>query len=349
MRIHAFAPNAPGAPSSPAGPARPPVPEAGPVDSVEAPGGRPADAAPACWKVAGSVGAMAGALGGRALAVAGTAALGAAAALAALPGGALLAAIAGGAAGLYAGYRMEKALKAGRVAGGMVGGALGAAVGRLADALGRRPQGVLGTECRGFSLAKLPGRLANPDYTSHPTMKPPDYAEGIARVRPGDVLITNDDRDFKLEILQKLLGYSGDWTHAALADENHGAMDILVTENHPTRWPLEFLFEDNCHVTVLRPRYSAPDSATKVLDAVRARFGNTTYDSKFDLGTDDAMYCQELLYKGFRQGDPGIEIGTRRVLGRDFVGSDDFLASKDMEVVWSSGSDFWLNWLSKFN
>jgi hypothetical protein len=253
------------------------------------------------------------------------------------------------AAGLYGGYRLEKATRWGRLTGGLVGGALGSAAGTVSGALGWQPSPRLASETEGFSLSSLPQKLLNPNYTSRHRLTPQEAAPGMALVKPGDVIITSDDEDFQLELMQRAIGASADWTHAALVDEEHQTLDIYITSNKPVRNPLEFIFTDNHHVSVFRPKYASPESMTKTLDYMRSQFEKITYDQNFNLDSDDAQYCQEYLYKGFQHGSPEINIAVRKVplWGRELITSDEFRDSKDMELVWSTGSNFKYNFLSK--
>ena len=299
-----------------------------------------------CPKVYGAVGTMAGALAGQAALPLG------AAAFLAHQGAALggtVGAVVGGFAGLAVGALVESKTRVGRLLGGLAGGVSGGLLGQLSRPLGLVPTTGLARECQSFSLSSLPKKLLNPDYTSHPNMTREAAAEAIRLAQPGDVIVTTDDHDFKLELMQKVAGASANWTHAAIVDENKQVMDILITANTPTKWPIEFIFEDNSHAMLLRPKYAGPESVSKTLDAVRATFGHVTYDHKFDLKTDDAQYCQELVYKALQKGAPEVHVPRRKFLGKEMVLSDEFINSPDMKVMWSGGSSFWVNWLSKFN
>lgn len=299
---------------------------------------------PSPQKAAGACGALAGLCAGRALPAA------------ALSGGGWVlgerlagpwGGVVGLAVGAYAGYLLEKQTRAGRLAGGMVGGALGSAVGLAAGALGWQPSQALGQETKGFSLQTLPAKLLNPNYTSHHRLTPEEAAPGMALVQPGDIIITSDDEDFQLELMQKLAGASGSWTHSAIVDEEKRTMDIYISTNKPVLNPLGFIFGDNHHVSVLRPRYAGPDSIRKTLDYARDQFDKITYDHSFDMGDDQKQYCREYTYKALRHGAPEIHVPMRKPLGKSLVLSDDFQNSPDVDLVWTTGSDFKLNFLSK--
>lgn len=299
-------------------------------------------------RVAGSVGAMAGALSGRVL-VSLSGGVGGALAASMLGVGGLGQAAAG-IAGLAATTYLEQKTCAGRLVGGMIGGTLGVGVGAAADKLGLHPSELMANECKGFSLGSLPKKLLNPHYTSHPKMSGSVVAEGVALAQPGDLIMTNDDGNFMIEIIQKLTGGAAHWTHNYMVDNDGTVMDILLDQEGPTRWPLEYAFTDNSHAQILRPRYASEESKQKTLEAAREQFGKIGYDFKFSLKSDDEQYCQEYAYKALKEGAPEIRIEPRKALFfRDLVSAEEFQKSPDIDEVWSTGSNFWLNWLSHFN
>jgi permuted papain-like amidase YaeF/Yiix C92 family enzyme len=299
-------------------------------------------------KVAGSIGAMTGALTGRVLvSLSGSVAGGVAASLL---GMGPLGTVVGSALGLAGTSYLEQKTRVGRLTGGMVGAVLGTGLGKAADAVGFHSSELMADECKGFSLSSLPGKLLNTHYTSHPLLSGEVVKEGVSQARPGDLIMTNDDGNFMIEILQKLTGGAAHWTHNYMVDNDGTVMDILNDRPGPTRWPLEYAFTDNSHAQILRPRYESEESKERTLEAARSRFGKMSYDFKFDLGTDDAQYCQEYVYKALQEGSPEIQIEPRKALFiRDIVSAEEIQQSPQIDEIWSTGSNFWLNWLSHFN
>jgi hypothetical protein len=269
-------------------------------------------------------------------------------------------ALALGTAGLFGGFKLEQKTKVGRLVGGMVGGVLGSVAGKVGGAFGLRPSEELARECQGFSLTSLPKKLLNPHYTSHPKLSQEIAREAAAQTQPGDIIITNDDGDFKFEIAQKLMGLvasgpgvAADWTHFYTVGRDNTVVDILLGAGGPTRFPVEHAFTDNTRAKILRPQYTTPENREAVLDWVDSQFGKVDYDTRFSLKSNDRLYCQEYGWKAFKSGDPDLAMEPSHIgFGKhkwQFLTADNFDHSPKFKEVWSTGSNFWINWLSHFN
>jgi len=318
-----------------------------PMDTVTL-GEKPISKFDACHNVFGTVGTAAGAVGGRvAVPLASAAIMGAmAGTTAAGPLGTVIGAI----AGLGIGALYEYKSKMGRFAGGLVGGAIGIGLGKLAAIVpGYKPGKTLTKETKGFSFRSLFKKLLNPSYTSHKTISSGEARRVIKDMKPGDLIITNHDGDYKFELGQKLLGNSGEWTHIGMMSEKNTVLEVLISTDGPTESDPEKLFTKNHHVVVLRPNYKDPDSVKKTLKKAREYFGKADYDFDFRLGTEDRLYCQEFIYKAMRDGAPEVKVKPSRFMGIDYLSADDFINSPDVKQVFNTGSNFWVNLLSKFD
>lgn len=315
-----------------------------PEDTIEL--NRNQESSSACRKVFGSIGAAVGAVLGRAATAIGTGVT------AAIVLGALgpVAAGIGAVAGLALGYKAEVKTKIGRIAGGLIGGAAGAAAGFVTSKLtGFTPGETLTKETQGFTLKGLFQKLSDPKYTSHTKLTREEAEKFMDGLQPGDLIITNDDGDFQFEITQKLLGKTGNWTHIGLISEKNSVLEVLIEADGTAETDPMKRFTDNHHVMVLRPKYSSPDEVKKVIDEARSYFGKVTYDHSFNMKTDDKQYCQEYIYKVMRKASPDVELKSSSLLGLEYVTADNFVNSPDMTKVRSTGSNFWINYLSKFD
>jgi len=315
-----------------------------PEDTIEL--NRNQESSSACRKVFGTVGAAVGAVLGRAATTVGTG-VGAALLLGAL--GPVAAGI-GAIAGLALGYKLESKTKIGRIAGGLIGGAAGMAAGAVTSKLTDfTPGEALTKETKGFSFKELFQKLKNPDYTSHTKLTKEEAEKYMAELKPGDIIITNHDGNFDFEITQKMLGKTGNWTHIGVISEKNTVLEVLIEADGTAETDPVTRFTDNHHVMILRPDYSSPDEAKKVIDEARSYFGKIKYDHSFNMKTDDRQYCQEYIYKVMRKAAPDVEVKSSSLLGLEYVTADNFVSSSDMKKVDSTGSNFWINYLSKFD
>ena len=291
--------------------------------------------------------------------------LGAVGAAGAAAGGLLgpVGAVVGGLAGIGAGAFLElrdkyfqgvsvagHRLPLGRMLGGALGGAVGTLVGKALDKL---PGGIklgserLEEETRGYSFGKLLKNLNNVEHTSNPTMNERgSTGEILGLLKPGDVLMTNNDVWMDFEIPLKLTGHRGDWTHTALYVGDGNVVESLGSRGVIKR-TAEVLVGENHHVKILRPEYSQ-ESLRRTIDVAEAHIGDP-YDNKFSLKTDDALYCIEHTQKALKAGNPAISLEPSSILGWKVVSPQTFNTSKDFEVVYDTGSSFARNYLSKFS
>ncbi|MFP4497502.1 MAG: YiiX/YebB-like N1pC/P60 family cysteine hydrolase [Vulcanimicrobiota bacterium] len=303
---------------------------------------------PSYSRIFGTIGAAAGAAVGRL-----TVLSSAGAAVAALAGSALIGGpvapvilgVCGFAAGLYA----EKKTRIGRFIGGIAGGLTGAGAGKVADLAGKKPEGKLAEETRGFGLKSLLSKLWKPKYTSHKKISSEEAKRIVDGLKPGDLIITNHDGDYKFEIAQKLLGKTGNWTHIGLVDEKNNILEALVDTDGPVENKAQDAIEKNHHVMVLRPNYNSPESARKAIQKARDYLGEANYDFSFNLGDDSELYCQEYIYNAMQHGAPEVKIEPTSFLGKQIITADEFINSRDMKTVYNTGSNFWMNYLSKFD
>lgn len=267
------------------------------------------------------------------------------------PAGAIAGGIAGCAAGLYVEMKGKfvGVFPAGRIVGGLIGGTLGSIAGAIIDRLPLKPhlsQG-LAEETEGFSWKKLFSHLKDPTYTSHEVMAQPTLDEVRSRLQPGDVLVTNNEKFLDFEIPLFLMAAHGDWTHTALYAGDGKVLESLGSRGVIER-TLDELITTNHHAMIMRPAYGTPDGPAKAIAKARGFLG-LPYDSGFSLKTDDKVYCIEHTYKSVKAGDPDIRLTPTKVLGIPVVTPKTFVSSPDMKEMYSTGSHFFLNYLSKFD
>jgi len=116
----------------------------------------------------------------------------------------------GAIAGLGVGSLYEYRSKMGRFAGGMAGAAAGIAASKVATLIpGFKPSKALTEETKGFTFRTLFKKLLSPNYTSHKKITSEEAQKVMKDLKPGDLIITNNDEDYKFELGQKLMGKTG--------------------------------------------------------------------------------------------------------------------------------------------
>jgi hypothetical protein len=313
-------------------------------------------------KACGTIGAAVGAVAGK---------LSALPVLGAIKGAALggsimgpAGAILGGVLGLGAGLFIEKKVHVGRLLGGLVGGAAGMGIGKVLDTAGFRPIGKLARETRGFTFKSLFSKLRDPKATSHQKITPAQARQILEKLQPGDIIIGNNDQGFSFEITQKLIGASGNWTHAALYCDDNTVMEVMIPnetdrgekmtnlaaiENRPfTESSATEMMKRNHHIVIVRPNYRDRESINRVFAEGR-KYSHVKYDKLFNLKSDDRHYCTEFVYKALKKGAPEINVKPSSMAGYKFITADNFIDSPRIKTVYSTGSDFWMNFLSKFD
>ncbi|MEW6281188.1 MAG: hypothetical protein AB1758_21435 [Candidatus Eremiobacterota bacterium] len=311
-----------------------------PRDTVEV--SQPRDGSPA--RAAGAIGAASGAtLGSIAVPVASAGTAYAVASSLMGPLGSGLVAV----GGFIGGMVLEGTTGVGRLVGAMTGGAVGEGVGYVAGHLGWQPSERLAHTTRNFSLKELPARLRSETHTSNePLSRNPEAVKAVSQLISGDIVLVQDENYFLGGAhLQKLGGCSSNYTHMGIVTERGTVLEIGVPWRERT--------VDNLltftNLAVLRPNYQDQATVDNLLTGLRETRKHVRFDPRFSLKSDDAQYCGEFIYKGLKQWAPDIKVDTRKILGFEFVTADEFLASPDMDLVYDSGSNFWLNHLSRFS
>jgi len=93
----------------------------------------------------------------------------------------------------------------------------------------------------------------------------------------------------------------------------------------------------NTHIAIVR--YDYDSNITDSLRNIVARYyqKRPKFDMKFDLATDDELYCSEFIYKAVNEatGDSAY-IGTSFIKGKPYVGIDDLFLNRHARIVWQT-------------
>lgn len=303
-------------------------------------------------KALGTVFAGVGAVLGRLAVPLGAAKIGASVGATLGPIGAIALGAAGLAAGAYTEFknlRFEGVCPVGRMVGGMVGGLVGSVLGKTLDVLSLDiTSEKMKKEIEGFSVKKLWNRVKTVGYTSHEPLSPEKVQDFKSKMQPGDVIVTSHDNFMDIEIPSMLIGAGGGWSHTAIYVGDGKVVEGLGNEHKKVvERSVEEAIGINHHVRVLRPKYEEGQADAA---AQRAKeFVGKPWEMAFNLHSDEALGCLEVVYKAVKRSAPQMDIETHSLFGKKYLTHKVFNDSPDMEVVADTGSSMWYNYLSKFN
>ncbi len=173
----------------------------------------------------------------------------------------------------------------------------------------------------------------------------------IAQVTPliktGDV-VTRTGNDFTSESLRKLCRRNTTYSHCGIASIENDSLFIyhaLGGEWNPDeklkRETFEKFADPYTNNGIGLFRFEMPTSDAAQLVKVVQRFFELPlkFDMKFDLATDDRMYCAEFIYKSLREASKQQIVLAKSHIGDfEFIGVDDIFlhpaCNKITEIVY---------------
>lgn len=295
--------------------------------------------APTYRRVCAAEGAAIGAFAG------GPAVLGAGVALGVAAAGALgapgllglAAGVAGAAVGGYLGVMVHTKLHLGKQLGARVGAALGDLAGRAAAALNLPLRSDHIDETRDFSPSKMISHLNDSSYTHHPRISETEAEGFMAQLKPGDIVLTNDESATLWTVLVGMVDGKADFSHALLYQGDGKTLESRTVTHGVAEGDLKSVLMRKHHAVAVRPRYTSDAQALDVVQKGRDKIG-TPYDFRFRFG-DDSLYCSEFVYKSVTEAAPQVAFEQRAVIGRVAVLPGDLLHTRQADVVAEVGKD----------
>ena len=161
-------------------------------------------------------------------------------------------------------------------------------------------------------------------------------------IRTGDI-ITRVGNDFTSECLRKINVREKTWSHCGIASIEHDSIFVyhsLGGEFNPDqqlrRDPLTVFADPNTNrgVGIFRQQLSTTELHYLLVIVKKLYASGVMFDMKFDLQTDERMYCAEFVYKAFLWATgKRIHFNISNIKGKNFVGVDDiFLDSHCIQV-----------------
>jgi hypothetical protein len=162
--------------------------------------------------------------------------------------------------------------------------------------------------------------------------------EGLS-VRSGDLIFRNGrgmiSNAFRLTSLQQPL-----YSHAGIVHcDDTGAYVIHIIDGGKTAGKIQLeplsSFCDPAECTSFG--VYRPDMNLKMVDKYSVSYlkQGILFDSKFDLTSEDRMYCTEFVYKVLQKSDPGFLLPLTTVSGQKYVACDDLFLLKGTKLVYS--------------
>jgi hypothetical protein len=153
-----------------------------------------------------------------------------------------------------------------------------------------------------------------------------------AGVRTGD-LIVRTGNDFTSESLRSLNQRDKTYSHCGIASIENDTLFVyhaLGGDFNPDqkirRDPFEIFAEPygNRGIGIYRFQLAEPEIKSLMVTVKKLHQLGIMFDMKFDLATNDRMYCAEFVYKSYLMGTNGKLQFTTSHLGKfEFIGVDD--------------------------
>jgi len=264
------------------------------------------------------------------------------------PIGAIAGKVIGGAAGAYAGHKLQSATNIGRQIGGRIGGFAGEVLGLFAKTIGVPLKEDLIKETKNYSYDKMTTHLGDTHHSSHERISEKDALSFMDKIKPGDIILTNDESGTIFSIIIGAVDGKADFNHALLNAGDGKTIESRTITDGVAEGDMKTVLMSKHHAIAIRPHYDNDKQAQDVVDAARGMIG-TKYDFRFRMG-DDTMYCSEVVYKAVKQGAPEIQFQKRPLITREVVLPSDLLRTKQADVIAEVGKDnnLFNSYLAKF-
>lgn len=239
----------------------------------------------------------------------------------------------GGGAGGYVAAKLQGTTLWGRSALSKAGATVGNVVGRAMHAL-KVPLRTNHVEtAERFSVKSLNRYGADMAHTGHARIAPEAAEELMEKMKPGDIILTGDNRSTPFATVTQLMTGRSNFTHAVMYKGEGQAIEAVMADGVREKSLIEILLGKN-HAVVVRPDYRE-GQAEDAVEFSQNMIGKS-YDFKFS-GGNESWYCSELVHAAVAESAPHVEFETRSLLGKKIVVPNDLFYTDDAGVVGEVG------------